>query len=164
MTSLLRILIRQHLLQLHTHTPVTSIDSPTSAQRYYTLHTPRGAIKARRVINATNAWIGHLYPEFREKIIPTRGQVIHVDGRGLQVSPMGWNHGDEYLVQRTDDSLIFGGGRRFSSDSTIPFIIPFNIPLSYVPNPLFKSLSPASCSLATHFSTNFSLSDEKTRN
>lgn len=99
------------------------------------------------MINATNAWIGHLYPEFREKIIPARGQVIHVDGRGLQVSPMGWNHGDEYLVQRTDDSLIFGGGRRFSSDSTIP--------LSFVPNPLFKPLSPASSSLTTDLSPGF---------
>lgn len=71
--------------------------------------------------------------------------MIHVDGKGLQVSPMGWNDGGEYLVQRTDDSLIFGGGRRFSSASTIR--------LSSVPNPLFKSLSPASCSLTTDVST-----------
>ena len=120
-TSLLRILIKRHLLQLHTNTAVTSITSPTAKSKYYVIHTPCGTVTARHVINATNAWIGHLYPEFKGKIIPTRGQVIHVEGGGVSVSPMGWNYGGEYLIQRPDSSLIFGGGRRFSSASTTPF-------------------------------------------
>jgi glycine/D-amino acid oxidase-like deaminating enzyme len=116
-TSLLRILIRNYRLQLHTNTPVTSIISPAGGTGHYTIHTSRGIVKARHVINATNAWISHLYPEFEKKIIPTRGQVVQVDGKHLKLNPMGFNDGGEYLVQRPDNSIIFGGGRRFASTS-----------------------------------------------
>lgn len=116
-TSLLRNLIKQHLLQLHTNTPVTAITPPSQSAPYYTIHTTRGIVKAKHVVNATNAWIAYLYPEFRGKIVPTRGQVIHVDGKNLQVDPMGWGYGGEYLIQRPDSSLIFGGGRQYTSIS-----------------------------------------------
>ena len=119
-TSLLRILVKQHLLQLHTNTPVTSITSPSGKIKYYTIHTPRGTVKARHVVNATNAWIGHLYPEFQGKIVPTRGQVIHVDARNLTLDPMSWEYGGEYLIQRPDSSIVFGGGRRFASKTPFP--------------------------------------------
>jgi glycine/D-amino acid oxidase-like deaminating enzyme len=102
-------------MQLHTNTPVTSIVSPDERTKCFVIHTPRGVIKARHVVNATNAWIGHLYPEFRGKIVATRGQVIHVNGRNLTLNPMGWNDGGEYLIQRPDSSLIFGGGRPFAT-------------------------------------------------
>jgi glycine/D-amino acid oxidase-like deaminating enzyme len=119
-TSLLRILIKEHLLQLHTNTPVTSIAPPSGKTNYYTIHTTRGIVKTRHVVNATNAWISHLYPEFEGKIVPTRGQVIHVDGTHRNLDPMGWGNGGEYLIQRPDSSIIFGGGRRFTS--TLPSI------------------------------------------
>ena len=80
-------------------------------------------MKARHVVNATNAWIGHLYPEFQRMIVPTRGQVIHVDGGNLHVEPMGWHDGAEYLIQRPDTSLIFGGARRLApSPPPPPFV------------------------------------------
>jgi len=113
-TALLRTLVEEHLLQLHTRTPVTGITPPSGKRQHYTIHTTRGDIKARHVVNATNAWIGHLYPEFRGIINPTRGQVIQVEGKHLNVQPTGWNDGRDYLVQRPDGTLIFGGGRRFS--------------------------------------------------
>ena len=111
-TSLLRILIHQRFLQLYTHTPVTSITPPSSNNDYYTIHTTRGTIKTRQVVECSNAWIGHIYPEFQGKIIPTRGQVVHVPGKKLQLNPMGWEYGGDYLIQRPDTSIIFGGGRR----------------------------------------------------
>src|SRR5579859_3265771 len=120
-TSLLQILIKQHLLQLHTNTPVTSISPPTKNSAYYTLHTPRGIVRARHIVNATNAWAGHLYPEFQGKIVPTRGQVIQVGCTSLDLRPMSWNDGGEYLIQRPSSAVIFGGGRRFSSASTTLF-------------------------------------------
>jgi hypothetical protein len=120
-TSLLRILIEQFSLLLYTHTPVTSVVSPSDKGGYYTIHTTRGIVKARHIVNATNAWIGHLYPEFQDKIIPTRGQVIHIDGRHLKLDPTGWNFGDEYLIQRPDSSIIFGGGERFDTRNRLIF-------------------------------------------
>jgi glycine/D-amino acid oxidase-like deaminating enzyme len=117
-TSLLQILVQQHSLQLHTRTAATSISSPSQHTKYYTIHTKRGVVKTRHIVNATNAWIGHLYPEFQGKIVPTRGQVIQVDKKDIHLGPMDWNYGGEYLIQRPDSSLVFGGGRRFSSASS----------------------------------------------
>lgn len=119
MTSLLRILIEQHSLQLHTNTPVTSITSPSAEVKEYRVHTPRGIVKARHVVNATNAWIAHLYPEFKGKIIATRGQLIEIDGKNLNLKQMGWNYGEEYLIQRPHSSIIFGGGRDFAESIII---------------------------------------------
>lgn len=116
-TSLLGILVKQHFLQLHTNTAVTSIDAPSGNVKYYTLHTPRGRVKTKHIVNATNAWTGHLYPEFQGKIVPTRGQIIHVDAPHLKLDPMGWDDAAEYIIQRPDTSLILGGGRRFASSS-----------------------------------------------
>ena len=111
-TSLLRILLkRPYSLQLHTNTPVTSITTPTvQMEGYYTINTPRGSVRATHVVNATNAWVAHLYPEFERKIFPTRGQVIEVEGKNLKVGPMGWR-----LRSRIPDSktrLLFDLWRR----------------------------------------------------
>ena len=95
-----------------------SLEPPSKENKYHTIHTSRGICHARHIVNATNAWIGHLYPEFQGKIVPARGQVIHVECNHLKLSPMDWNYGGEYLVQRPDSTLIFGGGRRFSRSST----------------------------------------------
>ena len=113
-TGLLHILLKRHQLLLHTNTPVTSISPRKPHEKYYTVHTTRGDVKARHVVNATNAWIGHLYPEFRGVIVPTRGQVIHVDGKAVEIDPMGWHDGAEYLIQRPDTTLVFGGARRLA--------------------------------------------------
>jgi glycine/D-amino acid oxidase-like deaminating enzyme len=116
-TSLLSILVKHHLLQLHTNTPVTSISPPDESTPYFVIHTPRGPVKARNVVNATNAWIGHLYPELQKKIIPTRGQIIHVEASHLSLEPLNWEFGGEYLVQRPDSTLVCGGGRRFGKSN-----------------------------------------------
>ena len=119
-TSLLRILIDKHSLQLHTRTQVHSLEPPSKRNKYHTIHTSRGTCHARHIVNATNAWIGHLYPEFQGKIVPARGQVIHVEGTHLKLNPMAWNYGGEYLIQRPDSTIIFGGGRRFSTGTFLP--------------------------------------------
>jgi len=56
-------------LQLHTHTPVKSIErlptvtSSRTAARW-SVHTPRGTLKTRFIIHATNAWAAYLLPQF----------------------------------------------------------------------------------------------------
>jgi len=120
-TSLLRILVKQHLLQLYTRTEVTLVTSPTEGEPYYIIQTSKGRVRARHVVNATNAWIGHLYPEFQGIITPVRGQVIQVSAGGhSHIQPIVWNYGADYMAQRPDGTLIFGGGRRFSTSSTTP--------------------------------------------
>lgn len=62
-------------LSIETNTPVTEIgyDPDTDRAHPYVLHTPRGLVRASRIIHATNGYSGHLLPELRGKIYPFRG-------------------------------------------------------------------------------------------
>lgn len=62
-------------LSIETNTPVASIshDPSTNSTHPYILHTPRGIIRATKIIHATNGYTGHLVPELRGKIYPLRG-------------------------------------------------------------------------------------------
>lgn len=62
-------------LSIETRTPVTEIgyDVGTDHTHPYILHTPRGIVRASKVIHATNGYTGHLLPQLRGKIYPLRG-------------------------------------------------------------------------------------------
>ncbi|CAJ2502911.1 Uu.00g103050.m01.CDS01 [Anthostomella pinea] len=78
---------------LQTNTPVTSLTQASSTSTSsglgdddafrqdtdtggpWTLHTPRGAITAPRVLLATNGYTSHLLPALADLLIPTKGQV-----------------------------------------------------------------------------------------
>ena len=72
-------LIQHHGLNLQTKTPVEKIEpykkspdiSGTSAR--HILYTPRGNIRTRNVILATNGYTSHLLPHFSSLIVPERG-------------------------------------------------------------------------------------------
>ncbi|KAF7329921.1 FAD-dependent protein [Mycena kentingensis (nom. inval.)] len=70
-TGVLSRLLERHPdnFQLLTNTPCISISSDAEN---YTLTTPKGAIRAKHVVHATNAWASHLLPTLRGKIIPIR--------------------------------------------------------------------------------------------
>ena len=126
-------IIKEGHLNLQTKTPVTKIEPCTdshSGQRTAArqiLHTPRGTIKTRHVILATNGYTAHLLPEFADLIVPERGVMTallpptkseRLENSYGFVGALGGNpiH-DDYLVQRplsgVADSaghLMFGGG------------------------------------------------------
>lgn len=60
---------------IETRTPVTEIlyDISTDRAHPYVLHTPRGIVRASKVIHATNGYTGHLLPQLRGKIYALRG-------------------------------------------------------------------------------------------
>ncbi|KAK2595651.1 hypothetical protein QQS21_006622 [Conoideocrella luteorostrata] len=62
-------------LSVETKTPVSDItyDPTADPQHPYVLHTPRGNVRAGKLIHATNGFTGHLLPELRGKIYPLRG-------------------------------------------------------------------------------------------
>lgn len=66
-------------LSIETMTPATSVldrgeDASPGSYRY-TVTTPRGEIKANRIVYCTNAYSGHLLPLLRGKIYPFRGHM-----------------------------------------------------------------------------------------
>lgn len=132
-------LIKDARLNLQTKTPVTKIEpctddndvvegrATTIGPTRQLVHTPRGTIKARHVILATNAYTSHLLPEFADLIVPERGVMTALlppaKAERLEhsygfVGAMGGNpiH-DDYLNQRPFSGvpnpaghLMFGGG------------------------------------------------------
>ncbi|KAH7137430.1 FAD dependent oxidoreductase-domain-containing protein [Dactylonectria estremocensis] len=60
---------------LETNTPVLSIDyeSTTQSSHPYTLHTPRGNIRAKQIIHCTNGYSARLIPNLAGKLYPLRG-------------------------------------------------------------------------------------------
>ncbi|KAF6765909.1 FAD dependent oxidoreductase-domain-containing protein [Ephemerocybe angulata] len=59
--------------ELFTNTPCTDIKASDSDLDHYVVETPRGCIRARHVVHATNGWASHLLPGMRGKIFPARG-------------------------------------------------------------------------------------------
>lgn len=83
----------QRGMNLQTNTVVTSIEqadpSVSPSQPRWMVRTPRGAVHARNVILATNAYTGALYPPLASFIIPTRGQLAVVrPGSRIAGSPV----------------------------------------------------------------------------
>ncbi|KFX97445.1 hypothetical protein O988_04866 [Pseudogymnoascus sp. VKM F-3808] len=66
------------------HTPATAIS--VSDDGLFVVSTPRGEIRAKHVVHASNAHIGHLVPGFRGRVYPLRGQM------SAQVPPKEFPH------------------------------------------------------------------------
>ncbi|KAF2680082.1 FAD dependent oxidoreductase [Lentithecium fluviatile CBS 122367] len=105
-------------VNLQTHTPVTATVKVPDADGYITVSTPRGNIKASKVIYATNAYTSAILPEFTEKIVPVRGICSHIVP-GKTPTPLLPNSyilragtvEYEYLIPRLDGSIVVGGAR-----------------------------------------------------
>ncbi|EGO00875.1 hypothetical protein SERLA73DRAFT_178847, partial [Serpula lacrymans var. lacrymans S7.3] len=107
---------------LCTHTPCTSIVSPTATTPFYTVNTPRGTITTPHVIHATNGWSSYLLEPMRAKIIPVRGNMsAQRPGQSLDPSTLSGQRsfvfytgtvGYDYLTQLPtgENELMLGGG------------------------------------------------------
>jgi glycine/D-amino acid oxidase-like deaminating enzyme len=103
---------------LQTHTPVTKVTREEESG-FTSLQTPRGIIKARKVVFATNAYVSALLPQFADVIVPGRGTACHITTKDLPDMPHlthTYNiyqspESREYLVPRLDGSIILGGGQ-----------------------------------------------------
>jgi glycine/D-amino acid oxidase-like deaminating enzyme len=75
--AIMQRLVGEGKLNLQTNTPVLSLESQSktsdaAAVPYVLVRTPRGTIKAKHVILATNGYTSHLLPGFSSLIVPTR--------------------------------------------------------------------------------------------
>ncbi|KIL61443.1 hypothetical protein M378DRAFT_855492, partial [Amanita muscaria Koide BX008] len=95
---------------LFMHTPCTAIK--TCPQGLYELSTPKGAIKTPHVVHATNAWVSHLLPGMRKRIVPVRAvMTAQVPRRGLGSSP-----GDKKPWTSTRSFTFYPGESLFAFD------------------------------------------------
>jgi len=141
-THLFRKLVRDHGVNLQANTPVLGIEEQTSTtdaqvlappgRPRFIVTTPRGTIRASRIVHATNAYVAGLLPEYAASIVPCRGICTHIalptDSdrespsrppplRGSYVTRT--EDGTlSYLIPRPDGSVVVGGAARLSRPHT----------------------------------------------
>jgi glycine/D-amino acid oxidase-like deaminating enzyme len=117
---------------------VTEITHDPSTHPYpYTLHTPRGPVRAAKIVHATNGHAGHLLPALRGTIFPLRGTMSTQKATcefGRQGHNLAWSlinsggfdgatntlePGLYYSCQNPVTGDIFVGGERGSIDGLL---------------------------------------------
>ncbi|KAI1103252.1 FAD dependent oxidoreductase [Jackrogersella minutella] len=109
-------------VNLQTHTPVHGVSETPDGEGCWRLSTPRGTLRARRVVFATNAYTSGLLPEYDDAIYPARGTVcravpspqsapveVPLGSCGLEMKSPATI--DSYYGLRPDGSIIIGGAR-----------------------------------------------------
>ncbi|PYH41995.1 NAD(P)/FAD-dependent oxidoreductase [Aspergillus saccharolyticus JOP 1030-1] len=103
-------------LNVQAQTPVTAVTP--SGEGGHLIHTPRGVLRAGRVVYATNAYTAGLLPEYAKNIVPCRGICSHIAlpaGHDAPFLPYSYvvvtkeGGGGSYLISRPDGSIIVGG-------------------------------------------------------
>ncbi|KAI0157577.1 FAD dependent oxidoreductase [Xylariaceae sp. FL1272] len=132
-------------VNLQTHTSVRSVSEEADNEGYWTLETPRGDIRAKRVVFATNGYTSGLLAEYIDAIVPSRGtcaRVVATKSAGPKFQPSSAvvtrspNTFDCYWGVRPDGSYIVGGAgsyrdkrelweRNFDDSTLIEPAIPF---------------------------------------
>ncbi|EEA19405.1 hypothetical protein TMatcc_009538 [Talaromyces marneffei ATCC 18224] len=106
-------------VNIQTTTPVTSVSQ--SADGVNIVTTPRGDIRAKKVIHTTNAYTFGLLPEYAPAIIPAKGIVAHISVPDGQKPPLlsqtyilrpDAGDGADYMIVRPDGSIIIGGAHQ----------------------------------------------------
>ncbi len=113
-------------LNLQCNTPATSITKAEDGR--WTVETPRGPVKTRKLVLATNGYTSHLFPRVRGVIVPLRG-VVTAQRPGNRMSQNGlertysfvYKEGYEYMISRPAGSkfqgdIVIGGGMHVAQD------------------------------------------------
>lgn len=117
---LAKLLEQDYKLNVQANTPVASVSDVIDETGRWTIQTPRGAIKARKVVHATNGYTSQVLPEYARGITPIRGVCSHIDSPLKRQTPHLNNtyairfdsRNYDYLIPRTDGSIIVGGARQ----------------------------------------------------
>ena len=107
-------------VNLQTNTPVTHISLDTDDKDYYTVTTPRGSIRAYKIVYASNAYTAGIVPQYTDVIVPCRAICSRIKApEGSKPLPHLSNtfcihQGPgfyDYLTPSLDGSIILGGAR-----------------------------------------------------
>jgi glycine/D-amino acid oxidase-like deaminating enzyme len=115
-TSLLALEVAKGV-NLQTNTPVTAVSSAPDSNGFWTATTPRGSIRAKKVVLSTNGYTSALLPQYSGVIVPNKGICSYINvpstwegPRFLESVCLTPGNGWDYLIARTDGSFIVGGG------------------------------------------------------
>lgn len=130
-------------LSIETKTPAESVEHASESEagnssvHPYTIRTPRGLIRAGKVVYCTNGYSGHLLPELRGRIHPFKGTMTVQDPENSipnQGDAISWGfhypptfdprtkrrgYGLYYLGQSAQTGYFYFGGEEARSDESI---------------------------------------------
>ena len=91
--ALLRIVIQKGNLNLQAQTPVVEV-SERDADGWINVETPRGDVRTKTVVHATNRWASHLLPDFDNLIFGSRGSLASIKAPKGLIKHSGAQHWD----------------------------------------------------------------------
>ncbi|KAK9780001.1 putative FAD dependent oxidoreductase domain-containing protein [Seiridium cardinale] len=104
-------------VNLQTNTPVLKISESADFDGNWTVSTPRGDIRAKQVVFATNGYTSGLLPEYKKIIHPVRGTCSRITARRpppvqSRIKSMVQYYGPkvaDYQANRSDGNFVIGG-------------------------------------------------------
>ena len=103
-------LIKASGAKVVTYSPVTAVE-PSETGRMMVVHSGRATITCKNVFVATNAYTPQLFPEFEERVMPTRGQIYVSEPAPLVLERGGSAHHGYYYFQQIPEPSQPGYGR-----------------------------------------------------
>jgi glycine/D-amino acid oxidase-like deaminating enzyme len=83
-------------LNLQANTPATSV-SEKNSDGWITVKTPRGEVRTKTVVHATNRWAPNLLPEFSNLIFPARATLAAIKAPEGFIRHTGAQHWDSVV-------------------------------------------------------------------
>ncbi|KAH9214283.1 FAD dependent oxidoreductase, partial [Leptodontidium sp. 2 PMI_412] len=115
--ALLRIVLQTGHLNLQSHTPAIHV-SDRDGNGWITVQTPRGDIRTKTVMHATNRWVPHLLPAFENLIFPGLATLAAIRAPEGFIKRTGAQHWDgvvnNYHLQLPPpyNTIIVGGAKQ----------------------------------------------------
>lgn len=98
-------------LSLVTNTPATAVKTVPGG---YEVTTPRGTIKTKQVLHATNGYAGRLLPQLKPSLASIKGHMTAQTPVSFPYKGQSWSviypRGFDYITQRENGDLLLGGG------------------------------------------------------
>ncbi|KAK5123929.1 hypothetical protein LTR85_002126 [Meristemomyces frigidus] len=113
--SLLSRAIASGKVNLQTSTPATAVHEDAAGG--FVVETPRGSIKAKKIVHASNAYVSSLLPEYSKAVVPCKGICTHIavpEGKSAPYLTNSYIVRDNdkvlsYLIPRRDGGIVVGG-------------------------------------------------------
>ncbi|KAH7068356.1 FAD dependent oxidoreductase [Paraphoma chrysanthemicola] len=107
-------------LNVQANTPVASVSGSKDVAGKWTIQTPRGVVRASKIVYATNGYTSQVLPEYAQSITPIRGVCSHISIPQGKNAPHLVNtyairfdsRNYDYLIPRPDGSIVVGGARQ----------------------------------------------------
>jgi glycine/D-amino acid oxidase-like deaminating enzyme len=147
--SLLRVAIESTHVKLFTRTKAIRVED---VGQEYVIHTTRGPIRARSVVNATESYTAMLHPQLRGVVAPVQTQMAYAKGYPASMKAHVSVSSDRGFYHRFDEGVCFGSDATRVPDDQAGRSQPSRFITKYVLGELKAGFGPFQCHLTHEWS------------